>query len=80
MTGTAEVRTGVYLNFEEDWREDFTIFIAKRDLKRFGGKAHELGLLEGANIRVRGWLGFRNGPMIEITHPEQLERLDGPGS
>lgn len=69
----AEVRTGVYLNFEENWREDFTIFIAKRDLRRFGGKDHELGLLEGQRIRVRGWLKLRNGPMIDVTHPEQIE-------
>lgn len=69
----AEVRTGVYLNFEENWREDFTIFIAKRDLRHFGGKEHELGLLEGQRIRVRGWLKLKNGPMIDVTHPEQIE-------
>ena len=72
----AEVRTGVYLNFEENWREDFTIFVARRDLRRFGGKEHELGLLEGQKIRVRGWLTLRNGPMIDVTHPEQIEIPD----
>lgn len=73
----AEVRTGVYLNFEENWREDFTIFVAKRDLRRFGGKEHELGQMEGQTIRVRGWLKLRNGPMIDVTHPEQIEIVDG---
>jgi endonuclease YncB( thermonuclease family) len=73
----AEVRTGVYLNFEENWREDFTIFIAKRDLRRFGGKAHELTTFKGQEIRVRGWLKLRNGPMVEVTHPEQIEVPDG---
>lgn len=69
----AEVRTGVYLNFEENWREDFSIFIARRDLRRFGGKEHELANLKGQWIRVRGWLKLRNGPMIDVSHPEQIE-------
>jgi hypothetical protein len=25
---------------------------------------------------VRGWLRWLNGPMIEATHPEQIEVLD----
>ena len=32
--------------------------------------------LIGKKIRVRGWLEKRGGPMIEATHPEQLEFLD----
>jgi hypothetical protein len=31
----------------------------------------------GREIRVRGWLEFYNGPMIEATHPEQIELLGG---
>lgn len=69
----AEVRTGVYLNFEENWREDFSVFIARRDLRRFGGKEHKLANLKGQWIRVRGWLKLRNGPMIDVSHPEQIE-------
>lgn len=69
----AEVRTGVYLNFEENWREDFSVFIPRRELRRFGGKEHELANLKGQWIRVRGWLKLRNGPMIDVSHPEQIE-------
>lgn len=70
----AVLRDRIYLNFGPDYRSDFTIAIAKRDLKLFGrnfdGKA-----LEGKTIRVRGWLKSVNGPMIEATHPEQIEVL-----
>jgi len=31
--------------------------------------------LEGYNVRVRGWLKEYNGPMVELSHPEQLEVL-----
>jgi hypothetical protein len=33
--------------------------------------------LAGRLLRVRGWLREWNGPMIEATHPEQIELLDG---
>lgn len=71
----AAARDRLYLNFGPDYRTDFTIAIARRDLKLFGrdfdGKA-----LEGKTVRVRGWLKSINGPMIEATHPEQLEVLN----
>ena len=31
--------------------------------------------LKGRRIRVRGWLRSRYGPLIEATHPEQIELL-----
>ena len=31
--------------------------------------------LEGALVRVRGWVDERDGPRIEVTHPEQIEVL-----
>jgi hypothetical protein len=31
--------------------------------------------LEGALVRIRGWVDDRGGPRIEITHPEQIEVL-----
>jgi endonuclease YncB( thermonuclease family) len=70
---TAEVGGGVYLNFGENWREDFTVYVAKRDLRRFAGGAPELLALRGRTIRTRGWIKLRNGPMIDLNHSEQLE-------
>lgn len=71
----ATVRGRVYLNFGADWRTDFTVTIAPQALRRFDGGEATLGALEGRRIRVRGWLKRQNGPMIEATHPEQIERL-----
>jgi micrococcal nuclease len=31
--------------------------------------------LNGKTIRVRGWVRNYNGPLIEITHPQQIEVL-----
>lgn len=72
----ADARGRIYLNFDRNWREDFTIQIEPeyRDLFRSAG-VDPLGY-DGARIRVRGWLLDRNGPMILVTHPEQIEILD----
>jgi endonuclease YncB( thermonuclease family) len=70
----ASVKDRVYLNFGPDYRTDFTIAIARRNLRLFG-RGFDAQALEGRSVRVRGWLKSINGPMIEATHPEQLEVL-----
>ena len=74
----AESRGRIYLNFGEDWRTDFTATVAPSDRDSFSGSGIQLTDLEGRAIRVRGWLERRNGPMIDVTHPEQIE-LVGAG-
>lgn len=72
----AVVKSRGYLNFGPDWREDFTISIAPRDRKLFEADGARLEDLEGRLVRVRGWIKSFNGPMIEATHPEQIELVD----
>jgi endonuclease YncB( thermonuclease family) len=76
ITDTAVVRGRVYLNFGADWRTDFTITIGPKDATIFAEAGMDPLALEGRRVRVRGWIGERNGPMIEATHPEQIEILD----
>lgn len=73
ISNAAKVRTRVYLNFGKNWREDFTIMLrprARRYFKKAGINPLEM---KGETVLVRGWLRKRNGPMIEVTHPEQIE-------
>jgi len=76
VTSTADVRGQTYLNFGADYKTDFTIAIAKRDRKRFKKAGLDPLSLEGATVRVRGWIELANGPMIWLDHPERLEVLD----
>jgi len=69
-----EVRGRTYLNFGDDWRRDFTVSIAAADRRRFAGQ--DILGLAGQMVRVRGWVGVRNGPEIVVTHPEQIELLE----
>jgi len=76
VTSAANVRGQVYLNFGADYKTDFTIAIAKRDRKRFEKAGLDLLTLEGATVRVRGWIELSNGPMVWLDHPERLEVLN----
>ena len=69
------VRGRAYLNFGPDWRSDFTVSAASAARRLFERDGHDLIALEGRIIRVRGWIKWWNGPMIELTHPEQIEVL-----
>lgn len=66
----------LYFNFGDNYRTDFTISVAKMNRMAFAQSNVDFNALIGKKIRVRGWLEQRGGPMIEATHPEQLEFLD----
>ncbi len=70
-----ERRGHLYLDFGDDWRRDFTVHIAPRDRASFRAAGLDGRALEGRTIRVRGWVKWRNGPMIDATHPEQIEPI-----
>ena len=72
----APTRRRTYLNFGRDWKRDFTIVIEARNRRAFPERGARLQRLEGKRVRVRGWLKWRNGPMVTITHPEQIEVLE----
>ncbi len=75
VTDVAVVRGRIFLNYGPDWQSDFTVSIAPHDWRRFDDSGISPDDYLGRRIRVRGWLKSRNGPMINVTHPEQIEVL-----
>lgn len=79
VISTGAARDGrIYLNFGTDWRTDFTVQVLRRHQSAFESAGVVLRDLDGAVIRVRGWLYDENGPMISLDHAEALEILDAP--
>ena len=75
---SAVVKGGrAYLNFSDDWKNDFTVTIAKRNARNFTAVGLDPQALKGRRVRIRGWLDERGGPWIEATRPEQIELADG---
>lgn len=65
-----------YLNFSRDWKTDFTVSVSSDKRLAFSRQGINLMGLNGKKIRVRGWVREYNGPLIEISHPQQIEVLD----
>ncbi len=71
----APSRHAVYLNFGENWKRDFTAKFDRAALKRVNVAINTLKQLEKRAVRIRGWIEKRNGPLITIWRPEQIELL-----
>jgi len=65
-----------YLNFGENWRTDFTVSLTSKVVRLFTSEGLRPESYKGRRVRVRGWLQSRDGPMIEATHPDQIEVID----
>ena len=76
VLNVAKAKGRVYLNFGDNWRTDFTVTLSSRALRLFKKANTDPLTLKDQSIRVRGWLRKRNGPMIEASHPEQIELLN----
>ncbi|KIZ38180.1 nuclease [Rhodopseudomonas palustris] len=63
----------VYLNFGRRWTRDFAVTISRRMAGSFEAQGLHLKSLENQHIRVRGWVGVRGGPRIEVRRIEQIE-------
>lgn len=73
VENAARAQGRIYLNFGSDWRNDFTVVIPSDASALF----HKAGIdpltWKGRIVQVRGWLDSYNGPMITVSHPEQIK-------
>ena len=76
VVDAAEVDGRIFLNFGDDWKTDMTATVSPQDARLFEAEAIDLLALGGQRIRVRGWVTWRNGPSISVSHPEQIEVLE----
>jgi len=67
-------RSGLYLDFNDNWRDTVSIALPRTALRDFRAAGLDPYALEGRLIRVRGMV--RNG-RLQMDHPEQIEVLVG---
>ncbi len=69
------VKGRYYLNFGSDWKTDFTAQLTKEAITALALPPFNIdwSKLAEQRVRVRGWVEPRNGPMITISSPAQLE-------
>ncbi len=76
VVDVAEVGGGVYLNFGPDWHTAFALRIAGAALKLCRAEGIVPTALKGARLRVRGFIDGTTRPLITVSFPEEIERLD----
>lgn len=82
VKAAAHVKTAsggrTYLNFGDDWRTDFSLFVADKDSKWFkkAGIVNIGDYYRGKTVRMRGFLQPVNGVLVRVTHPNQLEIME----
>ena len=72
---TALIKNNILINFEPDWKQDFTIAVSSKLRREFSRMNINLQSLKGKTVLVRGWVRNYNGPMIELDTPDQLQIL-----
>jgi micrococcal nuclease len=65
----------VYLNFGDDWRTDFTVRMAGDLARSLASAGLDVRSLAGRRIEIRGLVLDAGGPLIELSHPEQMQVL-----
>ena len=66
----------IYVNFGRRYTRDFAVMIPRRLQAGFRAAGRDPQSFAGRQLRVRGWLERRTGPVIEAVAPEQIEVLD----
>lgn len=75
VKSVATVRNTTYLNFGQNWREDFTIALDGNLRREFSKTGDNLLSLQGQRVRVRGWAEDYNGPFIKLEDLSLIELL-----
>ena len=75
VKSVATVRNTTYLNFGQNWRDDFTIAIDGNLRREFSKTGQNLLSLQGQRVRVRGWAEDYNGPFIRLEDLSLIELL-----
>jgi micrococcal nuclease len=69
---------GTLLSFLEEASDVLNVLVPTAALPRFRAAGIDFDALAGnRNLRVRGWIRWRDGPFMELDHPAQLEVPEG---
>lgn len=78
VVSVGRTKSATYLNFSNDWQSDFTARIDKKVLAANVEFDRSLEGLTGKTVVLRGWIERRNGPMIDIADPSQIDMPEAP--
>ncbi|MEO1241809.1 MAG: thermonuclease family protein [Pseudomonadota bacterium] len=75
VVSARKARSRFYLNFGDDYRTDFTASTTSILYRRWVKAGFDLASLQGARLRIRGFVVDINGPSVDLTHESQIEDM-----
>lgn len=72
-------RSFIYLNFAGSRPRAFSVSLRRDERGLLGPYAADPKALEGRQVRVRGWIEQRRGPVIELSRAGLIEVLEAEG-
>jgi endonuclease YncB( thermonuclease family) len=72
---SAAVDNTLYLNFGDDWRQDFTVALSPEVRRQFAHANIDPLQFSGKRLRVHGWIESHNGPLVKLSDMAWLEIL-----
>lgn len=75
ITEVRRTKRGISINFDDDWRKDFTAYLSPLVSKSFEDNKKLNSNLVGQQVRLRGFLDLYYGPSMRIDHLTQMEML-----
>ena len=77
IASVAQTRGTVYLNFDRNWRQGFSVSLRRGDASLLGTFAGDPEALEGRLVQVRGWIEQRDAaPIIDLSAAGLIEVVD----
>lgn len=58
------IKGRAYLNFNQNWRTNFTFSISQPDRRHFERAGFDFAMLGSRRVRGRGWVTLGNGPLM----------------
>ncbi len=72
ITEISARKTIIYVNFDDDWKNDFTIMIPKSFTRDF----EALNIAAGDSITIQGIVEKYYGPMIKLQNIQQISKAE----
>ena len=76
VKNAVRIKSRIYLYFNDDTTTDFTLLIKRKARTLFSQQDVNPLHFTNQSLLVRGWVTWDDGPLIEITHPEQIMLLN----
>jgi endonuclease YncB( thermonuclease family) len=78
----APSRRAIYFEFEGEAQHGLSVVVRREEIALLGAYARSITAVKGRKVRTRGWIEWRRGPTLAVSHGGLIEVLEdtAPGN